>query len=135
DTLDPAHEFTQDAGLGALQSALVRAPFEEAAELFVDGALDVRQASAGARGGFDAEVAGDLARVERGLDTRGDPIAVDEALVQARRLADRQDARHQVEQVGVFGIPLGYVPDLVQPRLRHAILRDLALRPGAARHP
>ena len=83
----------------------------------------------------DVELARDLAGVERRRDARRDLLVIHQPLVEPRRLAGREHVGREAEQVGVGRTPLRHVPHHVDPRLRHAVLHDLALFAGPLGNP
>ena len=80
-----------------------RALGQEAGQFLVHGLFHLRQRHAGPGGGDDDELARDLARVHVGRYRAGDLLVVDEALVEARRFAGREDVGRQTQVIGCPG--------------------------------
>ena len=123
DALDAADEVRPSARLRAGQLGLRRSGIEERLEFLLKDGLHLGQSLARLGGDGDDELAGELARPDGGADIGGNLIVVDEAPVEAGTLADAQDVTGQGEMVDGLVLHGGDVPHLVDPPLRHAILK------------
>ena len=135
DPLDAAHEAGPGAGLDARQFGRRRAVAEEPRQLLVQRRLDGLDVGAGAGRHDHVELAADLAALDVGERARRDLVAVDQALVEPRRLAVGEHVGGDRQQVVVRVAGLGHVPDLVDAGLGHAVLRHLAAVGVHGRHP
>ena len=132
DPFDAANEAGPLAGLGPRELCRGRAGREEGLEFLVQHRLHFGQVLSRLRRGEDEEQAAELARHHEGVDARGDLVVVDEPLVEPGTLAGGQDVAGQREMVDGPVLDGGDVPDLVDPRLRHAVLEDDPARFAAA---
>ena len=135
DPLDAAHEAGQPLDARAIELVRRDAVLQQPGELLVDRLLHLCQLAAGPCRGLDHEGAADLGSALERRDVGRDLLVVDQPLVQARALARGEHTRNEVELVVLGRAPLRRVPHLVDARLRHAILEQLALHARALRDP
>ena len=96
-------------------------------EFLVERRLDRCQVPTGLRRALEHHLAPDLLRADVGAGAGRDLVLVHEALVESRALARRQHVGGDIQQHRFPRAPLGHVPDLHHPGLRHAVLDRLAL--------
>ena len=135
DPLESLDEPGADRGAGARQLSLGRTLGDEALHFLVDGRLDSRMRHAGLDVGRDAEQPGDLEAAQPGADRVGDPLAIDEPLVEPGRLAAAEDLPDDRQQLRIERAVRRGVPETVQARLGHLVVHDLARALGARRNP
>src|SRR6267378_3621795 len=135
DPLDAADEVRTRLRLDPTQLTGGRTCLDEARELCVDRPLHTREIAARLRRGANHELPADLPEINVCVHVGGDLVVVDEPLVEPGRLPCREHVGHEIEIIGVGRPVLRDVPLFVDPRLRHAVLHDLPVRPGAPRDP
>ncbi|OPZ80332.1 MAG: hypothetical protein BWY77_01124 [bacterium ADurb.Bin431] len=123
--LAAADEIGEILGLDPLQLGLGGSLGDEFCQLLIEGLLDLFQILARLGRGIDREEPRDLTGVDIGRNVSGNLILIDQAFVESRGLAGGEDVADQIQVIGTFRAPCRHVPDLVDARLRHAVLGDL----------
>ena len=135
DALEAADERGSRDGFRAIELRLGGTIGQEALHFLGDRRFDVLDRHALLHVGGDAEQSRDLQRRLSGPHRVGDALAIDQPLVQPRRLAATEDLADQAEVFGIVGAVRRRVPVALPARLGHLVVHGLAAAFGARRDP
>ena len=103
---------------------------EKFRQFFVQLFFHLGQVAPGFRCSLHKELPGDFVQSDEGIRIGGNLVVVHETLVEAGGFPNAQDIAYEVEIIAVGRSVLRDIPNLVNARLRDAVLHFLAVRSG-----